>query len=386
MSKILLTGGRVIPMIGPELEKGDVLVEGSTIAKVGTGLAAADAKRIDVSGKYVIPGFVDAHCHIGMFGDAVGFEGEDGNEMTDPVTPHLRAIDSIYPHDRPFEEALQAGVTTAVTGPGSGNVVGGTFAAIKTHGNTVEAMLLREPVAMKCAFGENPKRVYSSMKKSPTTRMATAAILRETLFKAREYMQKKEAAGDDLSKRPGFDMKMEAMIPVLKGEIPLKAHAHRADDIMTSIRIAEEFGVRITLEHCTEGHLVADEIKQHNLCAIVGPSFGARVKIELKNLTFDTIRTLLEKGVKVAIMTDAPVIPLDSLPLCAKMATQHGVSREDALKCITINAAEITGIADRVGSLEPGKDADIVVFDRHPLDFDAQVEMVVLNGEIVYQK
>ena len=383
---LLLSGGRVLPISGPEIEGGEVLVEGSKIKAVGKSLPAGAARKIDVTGKYVVPGFVDAHCHIGMFGDAVGFEGEDGNECTDPVTPHLRAIDAIYPTDLPFEEALQAGVTTAVTGPGSGNVISGTFAAIKTYGNTVEKKLIRQPIAMKCAFGENPKRVYNSMKKSPSTRMATAAILRETLFRAAEYLEKKEAAGDDLSKRPPFDIKMEALIPVLKREIPLKAHAHRADDIMTSIRIAEEFNVRITLEHCTEGHLIIEEIVARKLPAIVGPTFGSRTKIELKNTTFETIVKLTKAGVKTAIMTDSPVIPLDSLPLCAKFAIQNGLSKEEALRCITLNAAEITEIADRVGSLEPGKDADIVVFDRHPMDFDAKVEMVIVDGAIVYER
>lgn len=362
-----------------------MLVEGSKIKAVGKNLPAEAVRKIDVTGKYVVPGFVDAHCHIGMFNDAVGFEGDDGNECTDPVTPHLRAIDAIYPTDLPFEEALQAGVTTAVTGPGSANVLGGTFAAIKTYGNTVEKKLLRQPIAMKCAFGENPKRVYNSMKKSPSTRMATAAILRETLFRAAEYLEKKEAAGDDPSKRPAFDIKMESLIPVLKREIPLKAHAHRADDIMTAIRIAEEFNVRITLDHCTEGHLIIDEIVSRKLPAIVGPTFGTRTKIELKNTTFDTIVKLTKAGVKTAIMTDSPVIPLDSLPLCAKFAIQHGLTKEEALRCITLSAAEIAEIADRVGSLESGKDADIVVFDRHPMDFDAKVEMVIVDGAIVYE-
>ncbi|HAH96639.1 MAG TPA: amidohydrolase [Firmicutes bacterium] len=385
-NSLLLSGGRVLPISGPEIEGGEVLVENGKIKAVGKSLPTGAARKIDVTGKYVIPGFVDAHCHIGMFGDAVGFEGEDGNECTDPVTPHLRAIDAIYPTDQPFEEALQAGVTTAVTGPGSANVLGGTFAAIKTYGNTVEKKLLRQPIAMKCAFGENPKRVYDSMKKSPSTRMATAAILRETLFRASEYLEKKEAAGDDLSKRPPFDIKMESLIPVLKREIPLKAHAHRADDIMTSIRIAEEFNVRITLDHCTEGHLITEEIVARKLPAIVGPTFGSRTKIELKNTTFETIVKLTKAGVKTAIMTDSPVIPLDSLPLCAKFAIQHGLSKEEALRCITLNAAEIAEIADRVGSLEPGKDADIVVFDRHPMDFDAKVEMVIVDGAIVYER
>ncbi len=386
MQKILLKHATIFSMAGPVLEDSDLLMEEGRIAAVGKDIDGEGAKTIDLSGKFVTPGFIDAHCHIGLFEDSLGFEGDDGNEMTDPVTPQLRAIDAIYPTDRTFDEALAAGVTMAITGPGSANVIGGQFAAVKTYGRTVEEKLVSAPVAMKIAFGENPKRVYYGQKKSPSTRMATASILREALFKAKEYMEKKEAAAGDPEKAPAFDLKWEALIPVLKKEIPLKAHAHRADDIMTAIRIAEEFGLRVTLDHCTEGHLIADLIAAKGLPAIVGPSFSDRSKVELRNLTFETPGILSKAGVKIAIMTDSPVIPSQYLPLCAKLAVRNGLEPEEALKAITINPAEIVGLADRVGSLEAGKDADLVVFDRHPLAFEAEVERVFVNGKEVVSR
>lgn len=386
MQKILLKHATIFSMAGPVLEDSDLLIEEGRIAAVGKDIDGEGAKTIDLSGKFVTPGFIDAHCHIGLFEDSLGFEGDDGNEMTDPVTPQLRAIDAIYPTDRTFDEALAAGVTMAITGPGSANVIGGQFAAVKTFGRTVGEKLVSSPVAMKIAFGENPKRVYYGQKKSPSTRMATASILREALFKAKEYMEKKEAAAGDLAKTPAFDLKWESLIPVLRKEIPLKAHAHRADDIMTAIRITEEFGLRITLDHCTEGHLIADIIAAKGLPAIVGPSFSDRSKVELRNLTFETPAILSKAGVKIAIMTDSPVIPSQYLPLCAKLAVRNGLEPEEALKAITINPAEIVGLANRVGSLEVGKDADLVVFDRHPLAFEAEVERVFVNGNEVVSR
>ena len=385
MKKILLKNAYLYTMAGTEIKNGDLLIKGDKIAAVGEELQVDGAETIDLSGQYVTPGFIDAHCHIGMFEDSLGFEGDDGNEMTDPVTPQLRAIDALFPTDRTFDEALAAGVTTAVTGPGSANVIGGQFAAVKTYGRTIEEKLLRAPVAMKIAFGENPKRVYNNQKKPPTTRMATAAILRESLYKAKEYMEKKQAAAGDQGKMPAFDLKWESLLPVLNNEIPLKAHAHRADDIMTAIRIAEEFKLRITLDHCTEGHLIADLLAARGYPAIVGPSFGDRSKVELRNLTFETPGILSKAGVKVAIMTDAPVIPLQYLPLCAKLAVRNGMEPEEALKAITINPAEIVGLSQRVGSLEVGKDADLVVFDQNPLAFETNIMIVFVNGQKVYR-
>lgn len=385
---LYIKNGYIYTMAGNVIEGGSILIDDGKIVEVGKDIVAPlDAEVIDADGRMVTPGFIDAHCHLGMWEDGMGFEGDDGNEWVDPVTPQLRAIDGLNPMDVTVREACEGGVTTAVTGPGSANVVGGQFVAIKTHGKRVDDMILKEPVAMKIAFGENPKRVYESQKKSPITRMATAAILRETLFKAKDYLEKKESAVEDPSKMPEFDMGMEAMVKVIKKEIPLKAHAHRADDILTAIRIAKEFDVDITLDHCTEGHLIADILAEEGRPAIVGPSLTDRSKIELRNQTFDTPRILHEAGVKIAIMTDSPVIPEQYLALCAGLAARSGLDEMEALKAITINPAEIVGIADRVGSIEVGKDADIVIFDGNPLkDIDSKTYMTIIDGEIVYRR
>jgi imidazolonepropionase-like amidohydrolase len=384
---ILIKNGKVFTMEGKIYERASILIEDGKIKEIGENLVAPlDAEIIDVEGKIIMPGFIDAHCHLGMWEDAIGFEGADGNEMTDPVTPHLRAIDGINPMDRTFKEALEGGVTCVATGPGSANVIGGQFAAIKTYGDRIDNMILKEPLAMKCAFGENPKRVYMEKKRSPMTRMATAAILRENLMKAKEYAMKVKEAKEDSTKKPAFDIKMESMQKVINKEIPIKAHAHRADDILTAIRIAKEFDVRITLEHCTEGHLIAHHIRDEKIAAIVGPSFGYRSKFELKNLTFDTPGILSKAGVKVAIMTDHPVIPIQHLNLCASLAVKAGMDEEEALKAITINAAEIMEVQDRVGSIKEGKDADIVIWSAHPFDIKAEALYTIINGEVVYKK
>lgn len=385
---IFIKNGKIFTMTNGVIEEGSILIKDGKILEVGKDLVAPlDAQVIDAEGRMVVPGFIDAHCHLGMWEEGIGFEGSDGNEMVDPVTPHLRAIDGINPMDISFKEAHMGGITTAVTGPGSANVIGGMFVALKTYGKRVDDMIVKEPVAMKIAFGENPKRVYESQKKSPITRMATAAILRENLFKAKNYLEKKQSAKEDSSKMPEYDMKMEALAKVLNKEIPLKAHAHRADDIFTALRIAKEFDVDITLDHCTEGHLIADYLAEEGKGAIVGPTLSNRSKFELKNLTFDTPRVLNEAGVKVAITTDAPVIPLQYLPICAGLAHKSGLDEMEALKAITINPAEIVGISDRVGSIEAGKDADIVIFDSNPIkDIDCKTYMTIINGEIVYKK
>lgn len=385
---ILIKNGHVKTMAGPDLECGDVLIENGKIKEVGTGLTAPEgATVIDAAGRIVAPGFIDAHCHIGLDNEGMGWEGMDYNEIVDPCTPQLRGIDSINPIDEAFMNAVKGGVTTAVTGPGSANVIGGTFAAIKLYGKRVDKMILKDPVAMKVAFGENPKRCYSNMKKSPSTRMATAALLREMLFKTKRYMEDKEEAEKNGTKAPAFDMKLEAMIPVLKKEIPLKAHAHRADDIFTSIRIAREFDVDITLDHCTDGSLIADELAKEGLPAFVGPSLGKKSKIELANKSFETPGDLTRAGVKVSIITDAPVIPLQYLPMCAGMAVKAGLDVEEAWKSITINPATSIGIADRVGSLEAGKDADVVIHNGNPLtDIDSSVATAIIDGKIIYQE
>ena len=382
---LLIKNGYVKPMVGEDLPCADVLVgDDGKIAAVGVSLTApAGCTVIDAQGRLVTPGCIDAHCHIGLDNEAVGWEGMDYNEIVDPITPQMRAIDSIYPQDEAFDLAVQGGVTTACTGPGSANVVGGTFVVIKLHGNRVDDMILKDAVAMKCAFGENPQRCYGQGgKKAPMTRMGVAALLRELLFKTRRYMEDK-AAG----KNPGFDMKLEAMIPVLEGKMPLKAHAHRADDILTAIRIAKEFGVKLTLDHCTDGAVIADELAKEGYPAFIGPSLGSKSKVELTNKSFTTPQVLHKAGVHISIITDAPVIPLQYLPMCAGLAADAGFAQEEAWKAITINPATALGIADRVGSLEVGKDADIVIWNADPLTtVGAGAHITIINGEIVYQE
>ena len=382
---LLIKNGYIKPMVGEDIENGCILIgdDGKIIA-VGTELAEPEVCTvIDAEGRLVTPGCVDAHCHIGLDNEGMGWEGHDYNEIVDPLTPQMRAIDSINPQDEAFGLALQGGVTSACTGPGSANVVGGTFVAIKLSGKRVDKMIIKNPLAMKCAFGENPKRCYGQgLKKSPTTRMATAALLRELLFKARNYQQDKDAG-----KNPAFDMKLEAMLPVMRGEIPLKAHAHRADDILTSIRIAKEFGVKLTLDHCTDGAIIADELAQEGYSAFVGPSLGGKSKIELQNKSFTTPAVLHEAGVPISIITDAPVIPLQYLPMCAGLAVNAGLDEEVAWRAITINPAVQTGIGDRVGSLEAGKDGDVVIWDANPLTtVGGESYTTILDGKVVYQK
>ena len=384
----VLKNGRVIPVVGDEFV-GDIAIENGKIVALGEKLEYTDADYINVSGCTLIPGIIDAHCHIGMFEDGMGFEGDDGNEYSNPVTPELRAIDAINPYDRCFEEARMGGITTVVTGPGSANVIGGQFAAMKTAGSRVEDMVLCEPIAMKAAFGENPKRVYSGSK-TFYTRMTVASTLRKTLIETREYDRKLREAENDESKKPVFDFKLESMLPVIRRELPLKIHAHRADDILTAIRIAKEFDLRITLDHFTEGYLIInrikDDLKQLDAGVIVGPLLSDRSKIELRNLSMTAPRTLYENGIKFAMMTDHPVIPEQYLPVCAALAVREGLPEKAALESITINAAEIVGISDRVGSIEVGKDADIAVFYGHPFDFRARCVMTLVNGEIVFDE
>lgn len=377
----LIKNARVLTMEGarekPELK--NVLIREGKISSVSTKESKAD-QVIDAKGQLLLPGFIDAHCHLGMWEDAIGFEGADGNEMTDPVTPSLRAIDAINPMDRTFEDARSGGVTSVATGPGSANCIGGTFALIKTEGKRVDEMLIKEPIAMKIAFGENPKRVYSEQKKTPTTRMAIASQIRSTLYKAKDYQQKKRS-----SEPPAFDLEMESLLPVLEKKMPLKAHVHRVDDIFTAIRIAKEFGVLLTLDHVTEGHLVVDELVREKLDCIVGPSFGERSKFELKNKSYATAAILNNAGIRVAIMTDHPVIPIEHLNMCAQYAVRAGMDHYEALKAITIYPAQILGVAGRVGSIKKGKDADLVLWDGDPLNINSHVLFTMIDGEIVYK-
>ena len=380
---LLIRNAIIHDAVRREPVKGDILTDNGKIAAIGQGLSA-ECPVIDVQGKHVYPGFVEAHCHIGIHESAIGFEGNDVNDKNGIVAPELRAIDAIQPMDPAFDEALRAGVTTVCTGPGSASVISGQFCVMKTRGRRVDDMLVKPFAAVKCAFGENPKRVYQN--KGCDSRMKVAAKLREMLFKARDYDAKKKAAENDPSKKPAYDMALEALLPVLHGEIPLKVHAHRADDFFTAIRIGREFGVKLTLDHVTEGHLVADILAKEGYPVAVGPTFGDPTKFEVRNKTFATPGILQKAGCRVSIITDSPVTPQKYLPLCAALAIKEGMDEFEALRAITINAAEHAGVADRVGSIAEGKDADLVVCDGAFYDVMQSPALVVLNGEVAVSR
>lgn len=381
---LLIKNGHIKPITSEDIENGYVLIgDNGKIVSFGKNIEETDKMEIiDARGKLVTPGLIDGHCHVGMENryEAINV---DHNERTDPITPQMRTIDSFNPFEKAVNEALSGGVTTACTGPGSANVIGGSFAAIKLFGKRVDDMVIKYPMAMKCAFGENPKNFYGQQaKRAPYTRMGLAAMLREFLFKAEKYADDKKT-GKDVP----FDIKYEAMVPVMNGEIPLKAHAHRADDIFTAIRIAKEFNLKLTLDHCSEGHLIADELGKEGYAAFVGPTFGSKTKLETLNKSFETAAVLNKAGVKVSIITDSPVIPLDKLAFCAGMAHSDGLSYDEAWKAITINPAEVNGISKRVGSIEKGKDGDIVIWNDDPLrQIGAKVNMTIIEGKIVYRE
>lgn len=398
---MIIRNATIHDAIHEEPYKGDIVIENGKLVAVGEAevlndagigcvdsdgkaISVNDCEVIDASGLHAYPGFVDAHSHIGLdgFGGPTG-STFDINEMNDICCPQLRGMDSYYAMDKAIPAALEGGVTTVGTGPGSANVLGGTFTAVKMRGDTFEEAVIKPEVAMKCAFGENPKRCYKD--KCDSARMTTAAIFREALFAARDYMLRKEAAGDDISKQPKFDMKMEALIPVLKGEMPLKAHAHRSDDIMTAIRLANEFGLKITIEHCTDGHLIAAQLAKAGVPVAVGPTLTNVSKLEVINRSWTTPGILAEAGVPVSIITDAPVIPQQYLPLCAGLAVKAGMDPFKALQAITINAARHIGVEDRVGSLEPGKDADVVLADGDPMVSTTVIKYVIVDGKVLVE-
>lgn len=377
----LIKNGLIFDAVHKEPYTADILIQDGKFAAIGEKLSAENAEVIDASGKHIYPGFVDAHSHIGLDDTGIGFEGQDYNELNDILTPQLRAIDGFYPQDPALKEAALAGVTTVCTGPGSSNVVGGVFMAVKTVGDRVDKMVINDHVAMKCAFGENPKRCYKD--KNNYCRMSTAAKLRELILKTLEYDRLKQAAGDDPTKQPKFDFKLESMLPVVHKEIPLKAHAHRADDIFTAIRIAKEFDLKLTLEHVTEGHLIVDDLIEEDYPMAVGPSMSNASKFELRNKTFATPGILAKAGGRVSIITDAPVTPEQYLPLCAELAIKSGMEEFAALQAITINAARHIGVEDRVGSIEEGKDADLVIMPGTCFDIALAPDLVLINGEKV---
>lgn len=378
---LFIKNGLIRTMAGPDIENGSVLIgDDGKIVSVGSDLTAPDnAQIIDAQGRLVTPGCVEAHCHLGLKNPQP--EVGDHNEKSDPITPQMRVIDGFNPYHDQLKAAVQSGVTTICTGPGSANIIGGTFGAFKTVGKRADDMVIKHPVAMKCAFGFNPKNAYGGMKKSPYTRMGTAALLRDFLFKCKHYLEEKESG-----KSPAYDIKLEAMIPVLKKEIPLKAHAHRADDIFTAIRIAKEFDLRLTIDHCTDGALIAEELAKEGFPALVGPSFFVPKKSEVINKSFSTPAVLHKAGVSVSIITDASVTPICYLPLCAGLAVSEGLPLEEGWKAITINPATHNDIADRVGSLEPGKDADVVIWTADPLThIGGKAHTTIINGKVEWQ-
>ena len=341
-----------------------------------------NAKILDAAGLWVFPGFVEAHCHLGLDGYGIGFEGADYNEVTDSLTPQLSAVDGLNPQDESIRLAMEAGVTCVAAGPGSSNVLGGTFTVYKTVGKRIDDMIVKERAAMKCAFGENPKVCYKE--KDNYSRMSTASKIRIMLMRTREYLAKQEAAGEDIWKRPPYDPKLEALIPVIQGKLPLKAHVHQANDIYTAIRIAKEFQVGLALDHCTDGSLIADDLAKEGYSVAVGPSLGHATKFELKNKSFATPGDLVQAGCQVSIITDSPVIPQQYLALCAGLAVKSGMDEFDALKAITIQAARHIGVQDRVGSLEVGKDADLVIASGNPLVSDTKIQFVIIDGKVTY--
>ena len=384
---MLIIHANIHTMAGTDIKNGCVRTDDGVISEISSELLKAKPGEdvIDAAGNDLYPGFVDAHTHLGMWEDGLTFEGDDGNEDTDPITPQIRAIDAINPLDHCFSEALAAGVTTVVTGPGSANPIGGQLAAIKTYGRCIDDMLVKAPVAMKMALGENPKSVYHGKNLAPVTRMGTASLIREQLFKTQRYMDEVERAKEDEDfDEPEYDIKCESLIPVLKGEVEVHFHAHRADDIFTAIRIAKEFHLNYVIIHGTEGHLIAENLKKENARVLSGPFLCDRSKPELKNLTPACPGILAKNGVLTAIITDHPVIPLQYLPTCAGLAVREGMNPEEALRAITINPAKICGIDNRVGSIEVGKDADLLLFSEDPLAMTAKPKMVFAAGKRVY--
>lgn len=382
MNKYIIKGAMIHTVTKGDF-RGDLRLEDGKIAEIGSDIKGDESYTIiEAEELHAYPGFIDAHCHVGMWEEGTGDPGDDGNEVTDPITPHIRALDACNVMDEGFTNAVRGGVTTICTCPGSANVIGGYPVTIKTYGKRIDNMLVDEKPAMKAAYGENPKRIYGDNDKMPSTRMAIAGLMRETLYKALDYKKAKESEdGTD------FDFKMEALLPVLNREIPMKTHCHRADDIFTAIRVAKEFNIRLTLDHCTEAHLIADELAKEDYPIIIGPTFGNKSKVELREKSFDTPRVLFEHGISVSIMTDAPVIPIENLNMCAALANKAGLPFDESIKTITINPARTLGLGDRLGSIEVGKDADIVLWDReNPLDIYARTKYVFINAVLCYKE
>jgi len=375
---------RLFPISRPPIEKGLFLVRDGKIVFAGQGEVPADAEVIDLTGKTVLPGFVDEHAHVGLWGEWYGQPQQDGNEATNPVTPEVRAIDSVWPAHSAFNDARSGGVTTVQVTPGSGNIIGGEMAVIKTVGKVIDDMIVKNPSGMKAALGENPKGLYGRNGKMPSTRMGNAAVLRAALYKAKDYEKKLAAAEKDPTKAPDTDLGLLGLLKVLRGEIPLRIHAHRADDIVTAVRIAEEFGIDFSIEHCTDGATVAEFLGKRKAKVNVGPSMWHRAKVETWNISLETAGILAKAGCRVSIISDHPFHPIQFLSTAAAMCWANGMSEEDALRAVTLTPAETLGVADRVGSLDEGKDADFVVWSGHPFQIRSKVEQVFIGGVKVF--
>ena len=375
---MIIKNAKIYTMAGSVIENGYIEFS-DKIKSLGEMKDCPEGEAFDANGKRLYPGFVDAHCHIGIIEDSVADEGDDCNEMTDPVTPQLRALDAVNALDKSFIHAKQAGITTTLTGPGSSNPIAGQIVAMKTHGICIDDMIIKAPVAMKFALGENPKRIYGDNKSSPSTRMAIASIIREELRKAREYADKNPETRE-------YDAKLEALSLLFTQKLPVHVHAHRVDDIFTAIRIFEEFDLDYCILHCTQGHLIAQRLGEKGVKVCAGPMIADRTKIELSHATLENPGILSKNGVLTAIITDHPELPIQYLPICAGLAVREGMDYEEALKAITINPAKICKIDDRVGSLEVGKDADMCLFDYDPLTLMAKPKMVICDGEIAFEE
>jgi imidazolonepropionase-like amidohydrolase len=369
----LIKGAKIFPITSDVIENGDVLVIDGKIAQIGSIEVTEDMEVINADGMLLFPGFIDAHTHLGLYDEGTGWAGNDANETIEPITPHIRALDGVYPLDPGFKDAVSFGITTVQVMPGSANVIGGMTTVIKTHGKDIEKMVVKQPAGLKIALGENPKRIHSGSSNDSITRMGIMGMLREAFF---------EAQKEENTKHPRF----AAIQSALRREIPVRVHAHRADDILTAVRFAKEFNLDLRIEHCTEGHLIAEELAGSNVKVTVGPTLTRKSKIELKNKTWDTYKVLTDHGIEVSITTDHPYVPIQYLNVCAALAVRSGMPEDKALEGITINAAKTLKIEDRVGSIEVGKDADLVLWNRHPFDYLAMPEFTMINGKIIYEK
>lgn len=381
--RVILKNGLLFDFSTGQNKLSDILIEGTKISRVSFKIEKEKGIRtIDLKEGFVLPGLIDCHTHVGIIEEGSGKIGVDNNEISDPVTPNLRGIDGVNPLDMAFQDAVKSGITAVMTGPGSNNVVGGLNLVVKTHGNIIDQMVIRNPAGLKVAFGENPITTYGQDKRAPVTRMGTASLIRELFMKTQDYMERK--ARGKVEERV---MKLEAMIPVLKGEIPLRAHAHRADDIITAIRVAEEFEIeKLVIEHGTEAVLVADYIHQRKVPVAFGPMLTPRIKMEMRGRKYSSVIKLVEKGIKVALITDHPYNSIDQLRTVAALAVAEGLKPADAIRCLTIHPAEILGCDQQIGRIQEGFDADLAIFDGNPLDLNSKVIFTFINGRIVHQK